>query len=108
MWVAKHPETHEPLLRLAWWAAPAAVVLKLLLAGVALRALYLRRLVTPRVLAGGLAAWPVLAVALFGALAWLVPPGLASRSALALAAVLLVPLARPALAPLALEWDRHR
>ena len=107
-WVATHPETHEPLLRLAWWAALAAVALKFLLASWAVRALLRRRLVTPRALARGLAAWLAIAVALFGALAWLVPPGLTSLSSLALAAVLLVPLARPALAPLALEWDRHR
>jgi hypothetical protein len=99
---------HEMLLRLAWWAAGAAVALKLLLGGWAMRAVYRRRLVTPRALAWGLAAWPVAAITLFAALAWLVPPGLASPPALALAAVLLVPLARPALAPLALAWDRHR
>jgi hypothetical protein len=108
LWVARHPETHETLLRLAWWAAPAAVVLKLLLAGLALRALFRRRLVTARALGAWLTAWLLCAVALFGLLAWLVPPGLASLTGLALAAVLLVPLARPALAPLALEWDRHR
>jgi hypothetical protein len=95
-------------LRLAWWAAPAAVVLKLLLAGLALRALFRRRLVTARALGAWLTAWLVFAVALFGLLTWLVPPGLASLTGLALASVLLVPLARPALAPLALEWDRHR
>ncbi len=108
VWVARHPEKHELLLRLAWWAAPAAVALKLLLAGWALRAVYRRRLVTPRALTWVLAAWPVAVAVLFGVLAWLVPAGLASLPALALAAVLLVPLARPALAPLALAWDRHR
>jgi hypothetical protein len=107
-WAYAHPETHGPLLRLAWWAAPPAVTLKLLLAGWALFALRRRGLVSARALAWGLAAWVALVVALFGALAWLVPPGLASLSALALAAVLLVPLPGLALAPLALEWNRHR
>jgi hypothetical protein len=107
-WLAKRPDLYEPLRRLAWWAAAVAVALKLLLAGWAVRALRRRRLVAPRALAGWLAAWPVLVAGLFAALAWLVPPGVASLPALALAAVLLVPLARPALAPLALAWDRHR
>jgi hypothetical protein len=108
VWVARHPETHEALLRLAWWAAPTAVALKLLLAGAALRALHRRRLVPARALGWGLTAWLLTAAGLFGVMAWLVPPGLASLSGLAIASVLLVPLARPALAPLALEWDRHR
>ncbi len=108
VWVARHPEAHETLLGLAWWAAATAVGLKLLLAGWAVRALLRMRLVSPRALTRGLVAWLVIVLALFGALAWLVPSGLASLSSLALAAVLLVPLARPALAPLALAWDRHR
>ncbi len=107
-WAYHHPETHGPLLRLAWWAAPAAVVLKMLLAGWAAYALRRRGLASRRALACGMAAWLAAVVGLFGALAWLVPPGLASLPALALAAVLLVPLARLALAPLALEWSRHR
>jgi hypothetical protein len=106
--VSQHPETWGPLRRLAWWLAPVAVALKLLLAGWALRALHRRRLAAPRALVGWLAAWVVLIAALLGALAWLVPPGLVSLPALALAAALLVPLARLALAPLALEWNRHR
>jgi hypothetical protein len=107
-WVAHNPATYEPLRRLAWGAAATAVLIKLLLAGWAVRALHRRRLVPPRALAGWLAVWLVLTAGLFGLLAWLVPPGLASLPALALASVLLVPLARPALAPLALAWDRHR
>jgi hypothetical protein len=106
--VSQHPETWGPLRRLAWWLAPVAVALKLLLAGGAVRALRRRLLVSPRALAGWLAVWLVLVAALLGALAWLVPPGLASLAGLALASVLLVPMARPALAPLALEWNRHR
>jgi hypothetical protein len=106
--ISQRPETWGPLRRLAWWLAPVAVALKLLLAGWAVRALLRRRLVTPRALAGGLAVWLLAVVVLFGAFHWLVPPGVVSLPALALAAVLLVPLARLALSPLALEWNRHR
>jgi hypothetical protein len=106
--ISQHPETWGPLRRLAWWLAPAAVALKLLLAGGAVRVLLRRRLVTPRALAGWLAVWLLAVFALLGALVWLVPPGLVSLPAVALTAVLLVPLARLALSPLALEWNRHR
>ena len=107
-WAYLHPEAHAALGRLAWWAAPAAIALKLFVAGWAVRALYRRRLVPPRALAGWLAAWLLAALALFAALAWLLPPGLVDAAGCAFAAVLLVPLARLALAPLALEWNRHR
>jgi hypothetical protein len=107
-WAYLHPEAHAALGRLAWWAAAAAVALKLLVGGWAVRALYRRRLVPPRTLAGWLAARLLAVLALFAALAWLLPPGLADAAGCAFAAVLLVPLARLALAPLALEWNRHR
>ena len=62
----------------------------------------------PRALAGWLTAWLFAALALFAGLAWLLPPGLVDAAGCAFAAVLTVPLARLALAPLALEWNRHR
>ena len=107
-WAYLHPEAHAALWRLAWWGAAAAVALKLFVGGWAVRALYRRRLVPPRALAGWLAAWLLAALAVFAALAWLLPPGLADAAGCAFAAVLTVPLARLALAPLALEWNRHR
>jgi hypothetical protein len=55
-----------------------------------------------------LAAWVLAAAALTGGLAAVVPEGLVRPSRLAFAVVLLLPLARPAAAPLALAWNRHR
>ncbi|HZY85100.1 MAG TPA: hypothetical protein VFE78_09740 [Gemmataceae bacterium] len=106
--VSQHPETWGPLRRLAWWLAPVAVALKLLLAGWAVRALRRRRLVSSRALVGWLAVWLLAAFVLFGAFTWLLPPEVVGAAGCACAAVLLVPLARLALAPLALEWNRHR
>jgi hypothetical protein len=106
--ISQHPETWGPLRRLAWWLAPVAVALKLLLAGWAVRALHRRRLAAPRALVGWLAVWLFAVLVLFGAFAWLLPPGLVGWAGCAFAAVLVVPLARLALAPLALEWNRHR
>lgn len=106
--ISQRPETWGPLRRLAWWLAPVAVALKLLLAGWAVRALHRRRLAAPRVLVAWLVVWLLAVLALFAAFAWLLPPELVGWVGCACAAVLLVPLARPALAPLALEWNRHR
>ncbi|HEX4607620.1 MAG TPA: hypothetical protein VH092_05380, partial [Urbifossiella sp.] len=52
--------------------------------------------------------WALAAVALFLLLDWLVPPELVPGDLLAIAVILLLPLARPKLAPLALAWNRHR
>jgi hypothetical protein len=106
--LSQRPETWGPLRRLAWWLAPVAVALKLLLAGGAVRALRRRRVVAPRALVAWLAVWLFAVLVVFGVFAWLLPPQLVSWAGCACAAVLLVPLARPALAPLALEWNRHR
>jgi len=46
--------------------------------------------------------------ALYGLLVWITPAVLFRRHALALLAILAVPLARVAAAPLALAWNRHR
>jgi hypothetical protein len=107
-WVSRHPESPETLRRLLPWLAGAAVALKGCLAGWALRALYRRRLVAPSALAGLLAAWLLAVASLFAVLAWLLPRAWVSPADIALGVVLVVPLARLALAPLALEWNRHR
>ena len=107
-WAWHHPEAQAALGRLAWWVAAAGVALKLLVGGWAVRALYRRRLVSPPALIGLLAAWLLAALALFVVLTRMLPPGLVDVSGSAFAAVLLVPLARLALSPLALEWNRHR
>jgi hypothetical protein len=107
-WVSRHPQSHETLRRLLPWLVGAAAALKGLVAGWALRALYRRRLVAPSALAGLLAAWVLAVASLFAVLAWLLPRAWVSPADIALGVVLVVPLARLAVAPLALEWNRHR
>jgi hypothetical protein len=107
-WFTRHSESHETLRQLLPWLAGAAVALKLFLAGWALRALYRRRLVTPPGLVRLLAAWLLAVFTIFAVLAWLLPRAWVSPSDIALGVVLIVPLVRLALAPLALEWNRHR
>jgi hypothetical protein len=67
-----------------------------------------RRLLSDRMLVLGAVCWDVAVFALYGLLIWIVPLVLIRNSALVLVAILEVPLARLALAPLALAWNRHR
>jgi hypothetical protein len=89
------------------WVAGVAVVLKFSVGAWALRAGVRRRLLEPGDALRSVALWAAAAGTLF---ALLVRFGshLGSWPALAVAAVLLVPLARPSAAPLALAWNRHR
>jgi hypothetical protein len=90
------------------WLAGALVLFKLLLAGWAFHAVRRRRLLAPRALACLVGLWLLVAVGLFGLLSYLVPAELAPAHYLALGVVLLLPLARLLVAPLALAWNRHR
>jgi hypothetical protein len=90
------------------WLAGAAVVLKSLAAAWSFRALRRRQLIPPPVLWGILLIWLTLAAGLFAALYALIPVEWFSVSGVVLSIMLLLPLTRLALAPLALSWNRHR
>jgi len=90
------------------WILATLVVLKLVAATwVAIR-LRDRGLVSDRTLLAGAVCWDIVVFALYGLLVWITPAVLFRRHALALLAILAVPLARVAAAPLALAWNRHR
>jgi hypothetical protein len=67
-----------------------------------------KRLLSDRTLVIGAVCWDVAVFALYGLLVWIVPLSLVGSYVLALVAILEVPLARLAAAPLALAWNRHR
>ena len=67
-----------------------------------------KRLLSGRTLVIGAVCWDVAVFALYGVLVWIVPLVLIPNYVLALVAILEVPLARLAAAPLALAWNRHR
>ena len=67
-----------------------------------------KRLLSDRTLVIGALCWDVAVFALYGLLVWIVPLVLIGNHVLALVAILEVPLARLAAAPLALAWNRHR
>jgi hypothetical protein len=88
--------------------ASGAVVLKSLAAAWSLNRLRRNALVPSHVLLGALAAWGVLAIGLLLLLRGLIPSEIMPMSGLVLGLVLLLPLTRLALGPLALAWNRHR
>jgi|SRR5712692_8953324 len=67
-----------------------------------------KRLLSDRTLVIGAVCWDVAVFAVYGLLVWIVPLVLIGNYVLALVAILEVPLARLAAAPLALAWNRHR
>jgi hypothetical protein len=89
------------------WAA-GAVLLKLLVAGCVGHALLRRGLVRPWTVAKYLGFWILAVAGLFALACAAILPDAVRMSWLAFGAVLLVPLARLAAAPLALDWNRHR
>jgi hypothetical protein len=101
------PERFNPRASLPW-VAGGLIVLKLFLAGWFFRILQRRRLVSATALALGAGLWLGTVLLVFGLLVYLRPDERLPLHWLALGAVLLLPLARPAAAPLALEWNRHR
>ncbi|HKB47693.1 MAG TPA: hypothetical protein VKC57_08355, partial [Ktedonobacterales bacterium] len=66
------------------------------------------RLLGDRALVLGAACWCVAVLALYAVLVWFFSTPFVARYVLALIAILAVPLARIAAAPLALAWNRHR
>ncbi len=107
-WLAKSPEHWQTFADLLPWLTGAGVTLKGLAAGWSMRQLIRRRLIPPGTLFLLLAVWLLLAAGLFAVLCWLIGVDRTSVSAVVLGIVLLLPLTQLALAPLALDWNRHR
>ena len=84
------------------------MVLKFIAAGWLLRVLNERGDLAASEAAKFLGAWLVLAASIFGLAAWLTPEGQVPTYGIALGVLLVLPLARLAVAPLALAWNRHR
>jgi hypothetical protein len=95
-----------------WAALPSIlatlVVVKLVAAAYVSIRLHQRGLVSDRTLLVGAVCWDLVVFALYALLVWLTPAVIFRRAPLALLAILAVPLARVAAAPLALAWNRHR
>jgi ferric-dicitrate binding protein FerR (iron transport regulator) len=107
-WLANSPQHQLTFADVLPWLTAGVAALKGVAALCSLRALNHRGILPQRVFWGALAAWIVFAAGLFGVLCWLLPGGQTFVWAIVLGIVLLLPLTRLALAPLALDWNRHR
>jgi hypothetical protein len=108
-WITLHPEWHDDLLAALPWLAGLALALKLglgmLVAWIAQR----RGLVAPQTAMRFVVAFIAAAAALFALAFWLTPPQFCTPLLSGcIAVVVLLPLVRLGLAPLALDWNRHR
>jgi hypothetical protein len=108
LWLLIHPEYHAAFRDLAPWLMAVAVALKLSLAGLAIRALRRKRLVSDRTLVVMGATWVAVAGSLIGLLLWVIPTGFVPATTVVMGVMLLMPLARLSSMPLALDWNRHR
>ena len=106
--LTEHPEYHADLLAALPWAVGLAAALKLLLGAWLVRVVMRRRLIEAWLMKRLLGAWLLTAAVLAGLLCWLIPAGLASWHLIIAGVVLVVPLVRISLAPIALAWNRHR
>jgi len=104
--------TNRKVMAVLWtsfpWIAAVLVSIKLSATVWIVARLHDGRLLSDRTLVLGAICWDLAVLALYGLLAWLLPALLFHHYFLALVAMLTVPLARLAAAPLALVWNRHR
>lgn len=103
-WTYRSPEVRRWLLAQLPWEVGAAVALKLCAAAVVGAALVRRKILPVRTVTACIGCWLALAAAVIAigsayfAWTWYLPAG----------AILMLPLVRVGLAPLALDWNRHR
>jgi hypothetical protein len=102
------PGSHDMVRAMLPWLLAGLVLCRLLAAGWALRLGVRQKLMAWRTVACWGTCWLLLALALFGVLAWVVPVELVSRYYLAVGVVWSLPMAHLAATPLALAWNRHR
>jgi len=108
-WVFLLPAAHDAFLAILPWVVGFLLLLKLGGGVLVARLLLHRGLVAAGTLTRFAVVWILAAAGLFGLTYWLMPPEVCSPLVVGGAAVLLgLPLVRLGLAPLALDWNRHR
>jgi hypothetical protein len=108
-WINAYPETHPWLLAAVPWLVGVALALKVGSGMLVGQWLLRRDLAAPGTLLRFALAFAAAAAVLVGLAFWLTPPEFCHPLvAGAVAIVLLLPMVRLGLAPLALDWNRHR
>jgi hypothetical protein len=110
LWLVGHPDDRQRFLAALPWLVVSAAAVKAAVSAWAFRANLARGLMTPAALCAVLAGWLLLVACTVGLVALLAPAeGLpVSWPIVLLGIATFTPLARFALAPLALDWNRHR
>jgi hypothetical protein len=110
LWLPFHPEDRVHILAAFPWLVASPSILKVLVTSWAFRAAIRRGLIGGRSLFGIMALWLALVASAVGLAALTLPAWLAAETRVAamVGIATFVPLARFALAPLALDWNRHR
>lgn len=108
LWLSMHSEYHQTCLNAAPWLVAGLAAAKLALAGYVLSRAWGRRLLETRAVALLVGSWMIVVLASVGLVVWLVPSGVLPLGLTMGISILVFPLTRLALAPLALAWNRHR
>jgi hypothetical protein len=108
LWLLINTEYHETLRRGMPWMMAVLASLKLGLGAVAICALRRKQLVEDRTLFMLGLVWFAMFANLVSVLAWLIPSEIAPVYTVGLGVLLMMPFARFAAMPLALDWNRHR
>jgi hypothetical protein len=108
LWIGFHPELHKPALTAVPWLIGLLLIMKVAAASFVVRGLVRSRLTGPGGAATMVAVWLVVVGALCALVLVLLPREYASPYNVIPGIALFNPFSRLAVAPLALEWNRHR
>ena len=107
-WIVTHGGARAALFDALPWIPVVLACFKISVAAWIAVRLHDSRLLSDRTLLAGAACWLGAVLALYWVLAWFVSTPLVPRYLIGSIAILEIPLARLAAAPLALAWNRHR
>jgi hypothetical protein len=108
IWLSLNPDYQAAAAAVGSNLLMIAVVFKLLIGVMVLRALLRGRSLPVRFTLGLFGGWCLIVAGLAALVLWKIPPGLAPVTQIVCGIVLLIPFSRLAVMPLMLEWNRHR
>src|SRR5262249_43939026 len=108
LWLAFHPEWHAAALAAVPWLIGGLLAMKLTAAALVVHGLLRFGLTGPGGAFTVVAAWLAIVVTLCALAYGMLPPELATVKNVVPSIAFIVPFARVAGTPLALEWNRHR
>jgi hypothetical protein len=107
-WLFLHPDWQRQVQAASPWIEGALVAVKLAIAALVVWELIRQQQTSVHRAALWIGVWCLIVAALLAMGRWLLPAAMISWTSLLASLVLLVPFSRLAIAPLALDWNRHR